>query len=669
MTDYSKLSDAELDQRLAQAQGGKPGHAVTDYSHLSDAELNQRLASAEQNKAPGLVQEMHPDFTMADRFVAKNFTNNNEAAVNYLQHRHPNLEIAVDDSTGQIKARARDGKDGGAYRVLDPDKGLLGNLNPTDPEFYRDMADVAYDVPSGLATGLATAAGGIAGAAAGAPTVIGAAPAALAGASAAGGAMSGGLELLRQKLGNALGVDQNTDWKQAGIATGAGAISPLLFGTGGQVAGKLGGAMLGDSLAPAARATLQQAQRGAIGYGADTVAKPALAKLGGFLSGAGDEPLTTLGKNYQQIEQLRNAPEGVLQFIDDTGKNVDTKFQEAKKGAWDEFQNAVGAAGDAKTVDLDPVKERFKAAIRAAEQSAKGTNNTEASAELPDKLKTLYQRYFVHDATEKVPQTVMQDTGILDAAGKPIMKEATTVTSQATRKELDSLSPKAALNLDRQLSDMADFQSLNASQVTGNRFSAGASAEDKKIANLGAELKKALGMQIDEVVPETALPARRRYGELANLENDINRLTQNPRQAFTNLRNADVSSNLTNKQLFHKVDRIVGTDLTQRAKIASATELFGPGRKSIFSGDLMRRMPAALAGGALGVAASGEMNTNRSVGGLGGMLLGGILGGPAAMRQYIKAGLNLGAANQALGPVRAGLGQEEVKNAWMGMKP
>jgi len=152
--------------------------------------------------------------------VTKNLSTSPEATMKYLQKEHPNLEIEYNDS-GAIRVKRRDEKD---YRVLDPE-GVTGV-----GEFAKDIGDVGYDVLSGIGTGVATAAGGLAGAVGGAG--IGALP----GAALAGAAAGGGLETARQGLGSAFGIEDNMDAGQILGSTAAGAISPLLFGTGATAA-------------------------------------------------------------------------------------------------------------------------------------------------------------------------------------------------------------------------------------------------------------------------------------------------------------------------------------------------------------------------------------------------------------------------------------------------
>jgi hypothetical protein len=624
---------------------------------------------------PQTFQEMHPSFSDGDRFVVKNFTNNNEAAVNYLQRKHRNLEIAVDDATGQIKARARDGSDGGNYRVLDPELGFFGTLR-SPKELARDLGDVAYDVPAGALTGLATAAGGLAGAAAGAPTVVGAAPAALAGASGAGAAASGGLELLRQKLGNALGVEQDTDWRQAGAATLGGAVSPLLFGTGGQVASSLGRRVVGESLDDATKLALQQAQRGAGGYAWDLAGAPLArtvgAKTGALFSGVGDDTLRVMGDRKKEVDHLLKSEEGLLDFLDETGAGIDSAFFQKKSANAEAFQRGLEEAGVAgSTVDLAGTKEKLKAAIRKAEKQASARKGTGGSTELLDDLREAYNKYFVYDEKVAVPRQVMKPTGVLDASGAPVMAAAEEMTEQVVRRELKELPPEAAIGLSRDLSEMGNLAAMR-QKVAGPTSSQGAGFNEKALEQLGKSLKKALDSDIDAAVPKSVMPLRREMGEIINLERSVGNLVQNPRQAFTNLRNADQTTNLTNKQLFRRVDRLLGTDLQDRAAMAKAVEIYGPGRQSFFSniGSFKSRVPAAALGTGLGLLYASKQDTSPTYSGLAGGTAGMLLGGPAAMRRYIQLGLGVKNFSPLL---RTGEGaqvlQDEVMNPWLGVQP
>lgn len=167
-----------------------------------------------------VIEEMHPDITMGDRFKIKNFSNDPKAAAEWLAQQHPGMEVKAQPD-GRIIARNKGEKD---FRVLDPDAFKTGLSLATLKDLPMDALDMAYDVPAGALQGLATAASGVAGA----PTVVGALPAA-----AAGGAASGaGLETLRQAIGKALGVNKEMSGGDIALSGTTGAVAPLLFGAG-----------------------------------------------------------------------------------------------------------------------------------------------------------------------------------------------------------------------------------------------------------------------------------------------------------------------------------------------------------------------------------------------------------------------------------------------------
>ncbi len=595
-----------------------------------------------------IVQEMHPDFGNVDRALVKNFANDDKAAVAYLQKQYPGLEVKT-SKTGQIIARKPGEKE---YRALDPENGLIESLNPFRKETWRDLADAGTDIATGALSSAATAAGGLAGAAAGG---VGAVP----GAMLAGGTSSAALEGLRQLAGGALGINKEANWGDVGLSGAAGAAAPLLMGTGA-------------TAKQALKAGVSEAsQRGLLGLARDNVVKPLAAKVGGMLSGTGPDALATLAKNFPRFEKTTKSRTGVIDFIDETGKMVDQRFKTEKDRAWSEFTDAIGDYGDEATVDLAPLKQRWQAAIAEAQQRA--ASGTEAAGELLDRLTGAYDKYLRHTVTEEVPEVVEKGTGLLDAYGREIKTQATEVTKKAVRKDLEALSPKQAVELEKQLGELAGFQKIDSRQVSGNRFSPSNTADDKHLMTVAADLKRTLGASVEAVIPENAIPAKRRYGELLGLEKNIEALTGNPRQAFTNLRNADVSSNITNIQQFRQIDDLVGTDLEARAKFAEAVDLFGPNRKSFFQGGGWKdRVPAGLAGAALG----GYIQRDQGMGGsLQGSFLGGalgsLLGSPASMRAYIKYGLKAGNARKALAPLGVGLTKEaidEQQSPWTNMR-
>lgn len=605
---------------------------------------------------PHVIQEQHPEFSNADRLIANNFSSTPQDAVGYLQKRHPNMEIAVDPESQQIRAR---GKNESAYRVLNPNVSM--DTLTDVPEMLKIAGSHAYDLASGVGTAYATAAAGL-GAGLGTGGTM-----ALPAAAAAGAGASSAAETLRQAIGKyGLGMENNFDPTSIGIAGAGGALSPLLLGTGGTVASSLGKKIVGGGLDEAGQAALQAAQRGGLSRAYDALGKPVVNAAGGFLSGVGKSAMDTLTNNYPKVMELMNAPTGVRQFAQDTGKMINDKVFAKTNDLHRRFKDAIGAAGDSESIDLAPVQQLFKDEIVSAEDQMTRGKGTEVSKELLDNLKEQYNKIFMHDVTEKVPTTVMKPNGLLDAAGQPMMTPSTEVAEQTVRKSINKLTPEAAVDLGTSLNEMANFQALGAN--AGNRFSTAASAAEKKIQQVGAKLKNALDDTMDKSLPPGTLDIRREYGQARNLSREATDLMQTPQQTFTNLRNADNTSNLAKKQLFQDMDTTFGTNLLDRAKLMETMEQFSPGRKSVFSADLLRRVPAGLLGGAAGYYAGENSPLGAHAGGLAGAAAGMALGGPSAMRRYIGAGKGLSNlfTNSGVAPNVVGSQQLQapINSAW-----
>ncbi len=669
MADYSQLTDAELDARINALKAGGSGApppsapaapsptggapAVSPYAGLSDTELDERLASARQ-LAAGVIptkQEMHPDFTDADRLVVKNFATNNEAATNYLQKRHPNLEISVDKTSQQLRARRRDGSEK-EYRVLDPENGFFGTL-ARPGELLRDVGDVGYDVASGIGSGVATAAAGVAGAAASGGAL--AIPAAMAG----GAASSAGLEGLKQAIGSQLGLENNYDGTDIAIAGGAGAISPLLFGTG---AGAKQVAKAGVT---------QASQRGLPGMAWDGVKSSVLPRMGASASGASKEAVKTLGTHYDDLARLEKDPLAITNFTREAGQNVRKKLGAAKNQAYGVYQAGLQEAQDAGAmVDVSDVSLPLKEAIERAQELADESPGNEASHELVSQLREQFKKHFIKTEEVTVPEQVRDAlTGAMMDTGK--------VTTKTVQRELDVLSPRAAADLERRLGEMGELSLLKPDGLGAGNRHGNASNDEKAIRELGAAMKNILGEHLDAVLPEGAMAARRRTGEIINLQKRAATLIKSPQKAFSSLRNADKTPNATTAELFSQLDREFSTDLVDRAHMMDAYATFGKPSSVPLSGagstSTSRSIPAAATGTAIGgtLGYYGGPNEDRgfygAVGAFGGGALGSMGGSPAMIRRYIKAGLGAQRLNQGLGPLRPGLGGQALQSPWLGV--
>lgn len=669
--DLKSLSDEQLDAELKKLEadsGGSPPPppSSSSLSQLSDEQLNAELRKTVQPEpSDSIIEEMHPEFTTADRLVVKNFSNNNEAAVNYLQKRHPNLEVKVRDRDGKILARKRDGSEP-EYRALDPDTGFFSN--PT--EMLRDVGDVGYDIASGIGTSAATAAGGIGGALGGG---VGAIPAAI----GAGAASSAGFEGLKQSLGKALGVGEFSGTDLA-IATGLGAASPALMGTGASV----------KNMAKAGLTEAQQlAQRGAVGRGWDFSKQNLLPWLSEKASGVSSVKTKLLADNYDKILSMESDPKAVTNLIRENARDVGTKLREEKKTSWKLLQSGLDSVKS--PIDISPAQEVFKRHIDNAEQIARETGASD-DKELVTALKSRFDDLFgykeispgavIGRKSRSVDYTVDSDGFIRNPSTNNLLRDPITnlpirhdaaypvdpktlglkeegavrVFSAEPGYDLvgagevkisypNSRSALSADMLGRRLGGAAGLNKMKAGDIggIGNRFGAGDSFNDKAIAQASLEAKQALDATMDSTLPESVKVHRAKYGEAVDLEKRLKPLLGGkPKTAYRTYRNLDTVDNRPLLEALVEADARYGTKSVDTAKLAQTFATYEkPGALPLSAqgaSGLARAAPLALAGAGLGHYLGRTQGDGAGYGtGLLGGALGAFMGGPAAMRAYI----------------------------------
>ena len=624
----------------------------------------------EKNFTPTL-QEMHPDFTTVDRLKVKNLSNSPSAAVNYLQQKHPTLEISL-SKDDQIRARKRDGSEK-EYRVLDPDTGIFSS------DILRDVGDVLWDVGAGVATGAATAAGGLVGALGGG---VGALPT----AALAGAGSSSAIEALRQGAGLATGVSKDFSGMDVGIAGGAGALSPLLLGTGatavkaaapaaartfgGKIsqgigagvrglaemteapARKMVGAGLKKAIAEGGEEAINQAQRGVIGRAAGAsagLARDAMSKISGTPRGA-LEAVATQGELLEHVSKRGN----LTPYLDDVMDTVTKDVSALKRGHYDRMASKIAGIDSVEKVDYGPVKQIIHDKI-AKTQVGK---QTAIKIEKRERLKGLLKEHFMHEVDTIVDGTPTQAWDDLSR---------------------DSI--EDALELQSTFGHMAGYNRQSTIRQAGSNISAGAEKIDKEFEVLAKHLRKKLGEQIKMSAPEDALDDLAKYGEVREMEKGIEKLTQgtNQMKSFRTLRNADIASNAPIQEFMDTVDDAVGKNTFKEAQeLMKGVEVYGGKAPSVFSpvGDVWRRgsIPAAATGAVLG-GAVGYYGSGNAMSGAGasvaGGALGAIFGGPQMMRSMINQSLRSKALHKTLGPLSPGAAGQFIRqpiSTWLEME-
>ena len=609
--DYENMSDAELDQQLALLQQNlsnpAPKGGPRSIEEMSDEELDMEIMKLQNQqvytpgeKEPETIQEMHPDFTAADRFVVNNFANDPTQAQNYLQQRHPNLEIST-DANGNFRARRRGSDE--PYRVLDPDTDLfsLGTLK----DLPQDFTDAAWDVGSGIAETAAATAGAAGGFLAGGG--VGAIP----GAMLAGGAAGTGLEGARQAIGNMIGVNDGYDTTNLAIAGGVGAASPLLLGTGATVKGL---AKMGVTGAAADSAV--QAGKGLLSRGGRAIADNVVTPLSGWATGIAPDTVTALSKNLDKFKEIVGSKTGMSDLAQDTAKDFRSKFSTAKKSIWNAYDSVLQQEQKAGTrVSIAPLVDTMDGAIAEARYHAREFPNDETKAELRSLIKMKREMLF-----EKVAQKTPN--------GK----------TYYVRKPIEDVSPKTAERLRRKLSSEAKDYTQKPGTGIQNKYTTGKSFESTEKMRLADEMKGALDQSMDESLGSQAAALRSQWGEIRNLEKGLGKEMRDNRNVYRMLRNSDVESNRVMQEQMQMADDLIGTKLMDSADVAQAVEAFSPSRKSSFSN--FGKKAALSQGLGFGGYLLGREADNSNYSGFAGYTigagLGGLLGSPAAVRGYIK---------------------------------
>ena len=276
----------------------------------------EKIAWIKEQQPPTVVEEQHPSVSFADRMIAKQAADP-EQAIRSLQQNNPNLEYKADGMRVLIRTPGQ--KD---WRVLDPDTGFFSK------DFRADVADVIPDIVQGTGEALATAGGAIAGSAAGPAGTV-------AGGMAAGGAAGGALEALKQKV---FFPQDELNMGNVGIGAAFGAASPLLLGSGVGVkeVGKRG-----------FKSALQE--KGIIGGAVSHAMNRGAPKLASLSSGgriSADE-FRYAAKNPEEIAKVSAAP---LDYMVEEAKLLKQDAREATKKLYDKME--VFRTGKRKDIDV-----------------------------------------------------------------------------------------------------------------------------------------------------------------------------------------------------------------------------------------------------------------------------------------------------------------------------
>lgn len=316
-------------------------------------------------------QVMHPDISLKDRLIAKNFSQSQEKQLEFLKAQYPNLQFDV-STNGQIRAKSPGSKE---WNVLDPDTGIIST------DSLRDLGDIGFDLFSGVTEGGASALGAAGGAAISAPLGgVGAIP----GAMAASGATAAGNEAIRQKLGQWLGIPQQVDMTDVAVTGGVGAISPLLFG-----AGKATG--LANVAGKAAKKGLSKINP--------------LYKIGSAVSGTSEDALRTYANPEfrQVVDELEQ--KGITEYTGKALDKINDYASETKDKAVKDYVTDINNAN--RLADTGAAKKSF---ADSTQELAEQDFISQADESKIDAINKAYNRYFSNRGGTQIPNQVTPDS-------------------------------------------------------------------------------------------------------------------------------------------------------------------------------------------------------------------------------------------------------------------
>ena len=533
------------------------------------------------------------------RFVYKNFGADPVAAFNYLQKVNPDFELKTDKS-GEVLARKRGTQDWGR---LDP-KGFD----------WRDITDVAYDVPAAVAQGAVTAASGLAGAPAGG---FGAIPAAMAGSAVSGA----GLEALRQAFGRGAGIEDNFSGQDVGIALGAGAVSPLLFGTGASAAQALKAA--GKEGAKQTAKEILATQRGLLGRGYDATAGYLGPKLGALVSGENSKVIKKAAEMLPEIKAADKNPEIRSLPLKEVAQDVPKKIK------------AVTTETGKRMEDLRAMIDQQPGLILTGEGAAiKGTGSIPRD-EFMQPFYDLGQKLGEGGApTAAQLKDIEALKKVVEAEFKGLPDNLTAAQVDTLRKRFKERAQQYGLNYGKTGQSVGGFEGASAIDAQ-----IGMAFEDSR-----KKMNEAIITRLEKMGPEYA----DEYAKLNDQYSYLKTVAKENNSKFRTSKSvADFLGRSTKDDLEAQnlldIQNITGVNLEDLATRDQALRTFSKPNTEIRSlggtTSTSRSIPLAVAGGAAGYYAGQQSGGEYSpflMAVLGGGL-GSKLGSPAALRKYMEA--------------------------------
>lgn len=603
-----------------------------------------------------MPDERSPHVSFADRLLIKNLSKDPSSSFQFLQKKYPDLDLKK--SGDQILVKK---KDENVYKAVDP-AGF-------DPE---DVTDIGYDVASGVGQSIATAAGGVFGG--------------LPGAMAAGAGSGAGAEILRQKLGELAGVNEQKNISdyvkspEAVVDVGLGAVSPLIFGTGATL--KAPAKSLLSKLTTVAQPEQALKQRGLVermwDYGKSKV--PAITEN---LTTVPERATKTLLENPELIKQvqdmgfenfaqtqqakIRNGITGLSQHV---GKTLEQAIDNLKGPVTPEdwaransltekikkVQNNIKSLDnrppsavdfdlpkvrEEKIIELETLKKQLNDIMQAPNliditkarkaledqiTSLKSkSKDTPVEKDLIDALQQEYDSIFV-PAPKEVERLIINPDNTVQLV-KQIEKQA----------PIDKMTASEAFQLQQRLRDISEMYKMPTTKQIAPSFSKDR-YEDKAIKSTASAAYEAINDELDRASGGLTKELKDQYKDLMILRRQLQPKFKDEQTTINTLTNIDKQSNAVLRERLKKLSDKYGIDLSKDIDALQATAYYAnPSQELIKTG---RSVPLAAAGGAVGYALGNELGGGQA--GFIGAAVGGMgarqLASPATLKKILLKG-------------------------------
>lgn len=619
------LSDAELKKMY--------DNDMSDISNEDLMEMYKGNVSGDK-----FLEESHPDISATDRLIVKNFSKDEGTTEAYLKTKYPSMEFQKKD--GRVFMKNKGEK---IYKALDPDNASwegVKNYASNPSELLSDVGDIGYDIAAGF--GEAGASAAAAAAALPATGGVGSIPAAM----AAGGAAGSGLEVLRQKAGQILGLPQDElDMGQVGGAGIAGAASPLLFGTGASakgVAKSLGANATEDAVEQGVKS-----QRGLLSRGYDAATEKLFPKAAELITGVPASATSTMAKKLNTIDELNEG--GVLDYAESVHEKLVGGLAEIKNTTGKKLEDAINGAQQ--KVDVSGAKQEFRNLIDSIKKN--GAQNQETQAAIAG-LEEQYNQLFKYSK----PKMRVHADGTVEQIGETLADMP------------DQISATSAFSLQDQLRDAAKLSRLNTG--TKSRLPDAATVVDKRSMETSRQAYKKLNDEFERVTGGISSELKQEYKNLAALQTHLQPVFKDAGTTFNTLSGLGAKRR---KPLFETLERLkrdYKIDLVTPAKELEAFSYYGKApMDSISSGgttSTSRSTPLAGLGGAIG-AYLGYTGGGGPLAVLGtgvGMTLGSKMGSPAVTKGLVRAGKAVEKIGKKVSP-NAKNANRAANSAWLMM--